>query len=400
MKNVNRYQALIPDDKAIKIIKKWLEKEKKGDKEARKKAELDLKRHLIQTGDGSFTLNSSALYGKPETMHTDQGAITESLEKFVKPARLEGKREVKILDVCSGLGYNAASSIEYLDGKKIEVDMVEISAETLAAALLIENPIGSYEVIKSVIEEKLYNEGYLGYKSHYKRRKGLSISIYVDDVRAVVKDLDKGYDAVFLDPFSPLKSPELYTLQFFQKLNDLLKNDGIILTYTSAAPVRSAMVKAGLHVGEGPQFGRKSGGTVATKDPSMIERSLSPGHERIIALSDAGIPFKDPRLNETPQKIMDRREIERKSARGVTKFASTVKTPLFLYRDMEESRLKRRVLKNMGKLGIYSLRSNKAAYIVCPQFEQCICSCGGGKIENSKDRMDEMEKRLEIILER
>lgn len=63
------------------------------------------------------------------------------------------------------------------------------------------------------------------------------------------------YDAVFLDPFSPLKSPELYSVEFFKTLKVLMKDDGMILTYTSAAPVRSALVEAGFHVGEGPSFG-------------------------------------------------------------------------------------------------------------------------------------------------
>ena len=53
------------------------------------------------------------------------------------------------------------------------------------------------------------------------------------------------------------------------------------------------MVQAGLHVGEGPQFGRKSGGTVAAKNLEIIEKSLSCKDERMVALSDAGIPFRD-----------------------------------------------------------------------------------------------------------
>ena len=66
---------------------------------------------------------------------------------------------------------------------------------------------------------------------------------------------------------------------------------------------------------------------------------------------------------------------------------------------MEDSRLKRRVLKNINSLGIDDLMSKKAAYIVCPQFEECICSCGMGKIDSSKGRINEMMNRLSIIIE-
>lgn len=397
----NRYEALTPEEEALAVVRKCFENEKKGDKEARTKTELDLKRFLVKTEDGSFTLNSKICSGKSETMHSTHGAINESLEKFIKPAGLERKQNVRILDVCSGLGYNAASCIEYLDEDvKIEIDMVEISKETLGAALFIENPIKSFNIIKKAIEDKLYNEGILGYKFlNEEINDRININIYIDDARDVIKQFEgKKYDAVFLDPFSPLKSPELYTLEFFLVLKNLLKNDGVILTYTSASPVRSAMLQAGFYIGEGPQFGR-SGGTIAAKNPEIIEKSLSYDDERMIALSDAGIPFRDQQLRETSDKIIKRREEERKSARGFKKLASTVKTPLYLHEDVEDSRLKRRVLKNVKFLGIEDLMSKKAAFIVCPQFDECICSCGTRKMDGSNERIKEMSRRLSIIIQ-
>jgi len=166
MKNKD-YQALTPAEEAVNIIKKCFEREKKGDKGARKKARLDLKMFPVKTDDGSYTLNSNTRFGKSETMHTHHSAINESLEKFVKPARLKGKEKVQILDICSSLGYNTASCIEFLDDEvKIDIDMVEISEETVAAALLIENPVKSYEIIKRVVEEKLYEKRYLEFKFH------------------------------------------------------------------------------------------------------------------------------------------------------------------------------------------------------------------------------------------
>ena len=404
MEKENEYLPLTITKEAAEIIKKCFNNEKNGDLEARRKAELDLKRFLIQTSDDSYTLDSNTCNGTSETMHTYHGAITESMEKYIKPAKLEDKKELQILDICSGLGYNTASCIQFLDNeKKIEIDMVEISKETVAATLLIENPIPSYEIIKSVIEDKLYKEGYLEFKYHNcKIPDKIDINIYIEDARAVVKKFDgkKRYDAIFLDPFSSLKCPELYTLEFFCKLKNLLKDDGVLLTYTCAAPVRSAIVISGLYIGEGPKFGRKNGGTIASKNPSVIEKSLSKKDERIIALSDVGIPFRDPQLNSTSSEIIDKREMERKSVRGFKRFASTVKTPLYLYKDLEESRLKRRVMRNVASLGINDLMSKDAAYIVCPQFDNCICSCGCEKLENSKDRIDEMKKRLEIIVKK
>jgi tRNA U34 5-methylaminomethyl-2-thiouridine-forming methyltransferase MnmC len=399
MKNKD-YQALTPAEDALNIIRKCFQNEKRGNRKARDDAKEDLKKFLVKTDDGSYTVNSNKRFGKSETMHTYHGALTESLEKFVKPAKLKGKNKVSILDICSGLGYNAASCIEFLDKMtEIEIDMVEISPETVGAALLIENPVKSYEIIKRVVEEYFYEKGTLEFKFHkLEIPDRLNINIYIEDARDLVKKFQykKKFDAIFLDPFSPAKSPELYTLEFFLKLKNLLKNDGIILTYTSAAPVRSAMVHAGLYVGEGPQFGRR-GGTLAAKNPEIIKKPLSMDDERMIALSDAGIPFIDPKLNESSKNIIKMREDERKAARGRTRFASTVKIPIYLYKDIEEERLKRRVLRNIKMLGIDDLKSEEAKFIVCPQFNECICSCGYGKMNNSKDRINEMIKRLEMI---
>ena len=52
----------------------------------------------------------------------------------------------------------------------------------------------------------------------------------------------------------------------------------------------------------------------------------------------------------------------------------------------------------MKLMGINDLKSEKAAFIVCPQFEECICNCRMGKADNSKYRINEMIKRLETVL--
>ncbi|MEN6292868.1 MAG: MnmC family methyltransferase [Methanobacterium sp.] len=401
MKTKSDYQALTATDDALKIIRECFTEEQKGNKFARNKTKNLLKEYFIETADGSYTLKSNNVNDKSETMHTHHGAISESMEKFVKPAKLEGKKEVKILDICSGLGYNAASCIEFLgDDVDIEIDMIEISRETIASSLFIEDPIKSYSIIKSAVENKLYDDGTLGFKFNKDEIPDrIKINIYLSDARYVIKEIDKKYDAVFLDPFSPLKSPELYTIDFFLILKNILKDEGIILTYTSAAPVRSAMVHAGFYVGEGPLFGRKSGGTVASKVPEVIEKSLPDNDERMIALSDAGVPFRDPELNASNDEIRERREKERKSLRGIKKFASTVKTPIYLGKDVNDTRLKRRLLRNMNALGFADLKSKEVKYIICPQFDECICGCKASKLDSSSSRINEMAARLSKVIE-
>jgi hypothetical protein len=94
MKIKNDYQALTATEDALILVRKCFAEEKKGNKCARNKIKNLLKEYFIETADGSYTLKSNNVNNKSETMHTHHGAITESMEKFVKPARLKGKKEV------------------------------------------------------------------------------------------------------------------------------------------------------------------------------------------------------------------------------------------------------------------------------------------------------------------
>jgi len=398
------YCPLTIEDKILRLVKDWFEAELDGDFDARERSKALLKRFLVETDDGTFTLESSPVINGKETMHTIHGALLEARKKFLEPANLHGKEKVNILDLCSGLGYNTTVVLEALmdDAVDVKIDMVEVSLETISLALLIHSPLKSHKLIKKTIEKKLINDGYLIFeKEKLEIPSNIDIKIHCKDAREFIKSIKPHehelYDAVFLDPFSPGKTPELYSLEFFQGLSGLIKKEGLILTYTSAAPVRSALLEAGFQVGEGPTLKRR-GGTMASPSITMITKSLSKDDERMIALSDVGIPFKDPKLDNLAEDIFERRESERKTARGYYKLASTVKTPVYLNKVIRNHRLKKRVLEHLGQLGIMGLDSPISRYLVCPQFSECICNCGQGKYKGSKNRINEMCKRLNDVV--
>ena len=132
----------------------------------------ELEEFLIETGDGSFTLQSEGLENSSETMHTFHGGLEESLEKYVKPSHLIGKEDVHIMDICSGLGYTAAVCLEYLNDETLNtvknpnicIEMVEISPLTLATGLIIPSPLKSHEIVKKAIEDRLFSIGFLKHR--------------------------------------------------------------------------------------------------------------------------------------------------------------------------------------------------------------------------------------------
>ena len=405
------YYPLTPEEEVLEIVRTWSLAEKNGDQNARKKAELEIKRYLVKTSDETYTLRSQDIKGNSETMHTSHGALREATEKFAKPAELRGKKQVAILDICSGLGINASAALEQImdpllrgEVRKLTIDMVEVSWETLAATLIIPSPSQSHYVIRKAIENYLIAQGLLSFPCEKNEIPcNVDICVHCVDARKMVMEIPENqeYDAVFLDPFSPAKSPELYSKEFLAKIAGLLKEDGVILTYTSAAPVRHALLDAGLEVGEGPALGR-SGGTIASPSLIKIPKPLSMADERMIALSDAGIPYRDPDLNLSANEIIKKRKLERTYVRNRFKIASTVKTPIFLASDYDEeklddARIKRRVLKHLESFDINDLNSLKSCFLVCPQFSNCICCCGQRSSSGSLSRIKEMEKRLKIV---
>jgi len=368
--------------------------------------------YIIKTDDGSYTINSPDFDGKVETMHNSNGAITESFEKFVKPFKdsylqnnnikdstdFSYSKDINILDICSGLGYNSAAILEeFLKNKdqnsSISIDMAEISIETLAIGLLIPSPIESHNIVKKAIESKLIEEdfGKLAIEDG-EIPKNVDIDIFCEDGRKTIKNLkDDSYDAIFLDPYSPAMAPELCTVEFFEELKRVIKDGGIIATYTLAAGVRFAFVEAGFYIGEGPIFGRKSGGTIASLDIKNISKNIPIMDERTIALSDAGIPFRDLNLDLTTPEILKNRADERSKARHHTRISSAVQTPIFFGEDIVDEKLRRRVLKNFNRVNILDLQSKEAYYIIRPQKYHYK---GPSSEFNSRNRIIEMNKRL------
>ena len=223
--------------------------------------------------------------------------------------------------------------------------MVEISYATLACGLLIPSPIKAHDITKKAIEDELIKQDYATLSLETcEIPENIDINVYIEDARQTVQKLkDNTYDAIFLDPFSQNMAPELFSLEFFKEFRRVIKDDGIVATYTSSAPVRAAFIEADFYIGQGPIFGRKQGGTLASPNPLMLDTALPKNDEIRIALSDVGIPFRDPNLNNSSDYILEKRTEERHNARHTTKISSAVKTPIFLACEMDDEKLKRRV---------------------------------------------------------
>ena len=358
------------------------------------------KDYFVLTDDGSYSINSKEINNKVETLHTSTGAISESFEKFIKPMKFDYDDDIAILDICAGLGYNSSAAIsDFLKNgasSNLHIDMVEISKATFACGLLVPSPIPEHDITKKAIENELIRQDYATLSLEKAEiPENININVFIEDARQTVQNLeDNAYDAIFLDPFSQNMAPELFSVEFFKEFRRIIKDDGIVATYTSSAPVRAGFIEASFYIGLGPIFGRKQGGTLASPNPSMLDYSLPKNDEIRIALSDVGIPFRDPGLNNSSEFILDARTEERHDARHNTKISSAVKTPIFLGEEMDDEKLKRRVERNMAKMNIPSTTSEEAFYII--ECEKDYSEKQDSE-NNSTKRILDMEKRLKKV---
>ncbi len=202
---------------------------------------------LVKTKDNSYTFYSK-IYD--ETYHSVSGALDEALRKFIEPCKI--KDRMKILDIGFGLGYNVGMAL--FKAKNLEIISLEKNKQLL-------------DEIQDVMVPDWFKESYDKVKKCAKnleyKDKNYEIKILIGDARETIKELNEKFDAVFLDPFSPKKNPELWTKDFFKEIKKRMKKEALLATYSCARLVRKNLKDAGFIVEDGPCVGRRAPSTIA-----------------------------------------------------------------------------------------------------------------------------------------
>lgn len=270
------------------------------------------------TDDGSFTFFSET-FG--ETFHSTQGARAEAFVKFVKATHLAEKAtrdRLNLLDVCYGLGYNTAAALEtiWTVNPACQVQVYGLEWDATVPAGAIEPPLiqswspAVQTVLKSLAEQ------------HVCQTDRLQATLLIGDARQTIDPvIQSGFaaDAIFFDPFSPRRCPQLWTVDFFQRIVRCLALDGTLATYSRSACVRSAMVEAGLTIGTIPMNDELhpthewSQGTIGAWTTAGLHPLTRMEQEHLC--TRAAIPYRDPNLTDSAEAILSRHQQEQKICR-------------------------------------------------------------------------------------
>lgn len=197
----------------------------------------------IKTKDGSFTLDSPLFDECYHSVH--DGALNETMQKHVIPAfAYTDKKELAILDICFGLGFNTFATISYLTqqyaDKKIRIYAPEFDKNLLASLHQFTYP-KAFDEIAGIIKTVL--------SDHYYKDDRIEMTLMVGEARQRIRDL-RGIDIIYQDAFSPKKNPLLWTREYFTHLYAISSEDAVMTTYSVATPVRLGMHEAGFYVYE------------------------------------------------------------------------------------------------------------------------------------------------------
>jgi hypothetical protein len=136
------------------------------------------------------------------------------------------------------------------------------------------------------------------------------LNFLVGDARKSILNINKQYDAIFLDAFNYAKAPELWTVEFIAELYKRLSPRGLLITYSTSAQVRNTLLENKFYLGKiVDESTGKSIGTIAAKDKAMIKTPLS-NYEIGLCNTRAGIPYHDPNLSAERDYILSLREYD------------------------------------------------------------------------------------------
>ncbi|MEN6378508.1 MAG: MnmC family methyltransferase [Methanofastidiosum sp.] len=344
--------------------------------ESRRDFFLSIKDEFIITDDGSLSLKFQ------DTMHSYIGALKERLHAYSIPSRIAERK--RLLDICSGFGYNALYALHH--NPKLKIDMVEKFWEISAVSLIIPLPENysfltpEFERIKGAVEHKLCEMGLIKNLAY---ENDPNLRLHIGEAEEVLFNMQDKFDVIFFDPYKSEVSPELFTIEFVKLMLERLEEKGIFLTYLSNYAIRSAL-SCYLNIGKVDLPLKKVEGTIASSYKEDLP--IDPYEERIIALTELGVPY---RKAGSPEEILLKRQEERvlmknkyllpSSKRNIVNFEDA-----FLGGDA----LLRKRLEDFG------LTKESAEYIICPQNEECICKKCQKRYETSSERIREMRRRI------
>lgn len=334
---------------------------------------------FVKTKDGSVGLYNHDVKDIYHSSHgAFSEAVQKFILPSKYYSYVSNRNKVSILDICYGIGYNTKAALYFgkLHNKdiKIEVDALEIDEELIFISPLVKDTVPELDLdlflfnqisritpeyisfIANFLSRRMDSLPFLNrhlvdfikkydlsaldlmvdanqqaflHNIYYKyisnsMKNNLSSNKYADcsfgyhceDARLSLKNLNRSFDFIFLDAFTPQKVPILWSIDFLSLIKSRMHDDSVIVTYSNSTPYRAALLELGFLVGKviinGKQFG-----TVASLNKNNIDVPLD-DFDIGLTKTAGGIVYRDPDLNGESSQIINNREDEKNISKRIS----------------------------------------------------------------------------------
>ena len=169
----------------------------------------------------------------------DDGALKETLHKHIIPTFTYFDalpKELHILDICFGLGYNTLATLYYIQKYHLPVK-VNIYSPELDLALIhsLKDFVypKEFDTLRHIIDALSRN---LTYEDDM-----VKIEVAHIDAREYIRRFHNSFDIVYQDAFSSEKNRALWSMAYFADISNAVKEDAVMSTYSIASNVRYTM---------------------------------------------------------------------------------------------------------------------------------------------------------------
>ncbi|MBP7400892.1 MAG: tRNA (5-methylaminomethyl-2-thiouridine)(34)-methyltransferase MnmD [Chitinophagales bacterium] len=197
------------------------------------------------TADGSHTLYLKNL---DENYHSLHGAITESLHVFIHAGLqqfLNTKSKIHILEIGFGTGLNTLLSCLFAEENTLQIHYTTLEPSPLDITLI--QTLNYSQQLSNNSSENIFNAIHA---APFEKEITITENFILLKQQITLETFQSSnhYDLVYFDAFGPRVQPEIWSLNNFQKLFQLIKPNGILVTYCAKGEVRRTMQAAGFTV--------------------------------------------------------------------------------------------------------------------------------------------------------
>jgi tRNA U34 5-methylaminomethyl-2-thiouridine-forming methyltransferase MnmC len=197
----------------------------------------------MPTADGSVTI---AIPELQVTYHSKHGAIQESMHVFIEAGLrplLHQQDTLRIFEMGFGTGLNALLTMMEANQQQQEICYEAVEAFPLEKELLPQLNYCEHTPDWQDKFEQLHtipwNKPAVVTEYFTLHKHSQSLFNY---------STNQGFNIIYYDAFAPNAQPELWTVEAFTQLFNLLDDQGVLVTYCSKGDVRRAMKAAGFTV--------------------------------------------------------------------------------------------------------------------------------------------------------